>query len=89
MKTCIKCGSSDIYKRLRLPGEYLSEIYGDHVKGKAKEECLYHCCRDCSYWWIELPLDSIKKKIMDFVEQQQDIPAEFKKVIDENFWNLI
>jgi len=30
-----------------------------------------------------------KSKLTDFVNAQQPMPVEFKKVVDENFWELV
>jgi hypothetical protein len=30
-----------------------------------------------------------KSKLTDLVDAQQPMPAEFKKVVDENFWELV
>jgi len=35
------------------------------------------------FWFIVLP-----HRLKTFIEAQEDLPPEFQKVIDDNFWDL-
>jgi len=32
---------------------------------------------------------TLKELMQDFIDRQVDMPADFQKIVDENFWDLL
>lgn len=73
---CEKCGSADIHRQYRRPGDVWARQQHEpfHLRARenrwrkpyqafdwqAKVECITHCCRTCEWTWESDPLYSTK-----------------------------
>lgn len=54
---CVKCGSNNLYHRLRQKGEKIDSDWNKF--DEAQFELIRSVCRNCGHRWISLPLDAV------------------------------